>query len=755
MLISLDVQVRDFARVVLDELAPGLDAVAHQHREDLRRLQVFADGDLLERAVLGVHRGVEELVGVHLAEALEALQRHAVAADLEHPRAQLLERQGVVVLLAEHHVERGRAGQLLELLVDLHEACVLGRLEQGALQPVGLGRSRLALDDHRHDLGVVLLDKRGLVGLALVIVRLQQRDHGHRVGRALVEQRRLLEEADRVVPPLGPERRGPALVLLQQPAVLLPAGVREAEGVALAVGDVELLELVAQQDLLELRLLLDVDVLLARLDLVERRLRDVHVAGVDQLGHLAVQEGEHERANVSAVHVGVRHDDHLVIAGVRQVELLADAGADRRDQRLDLLVGEHLVYAVLLDVDDLPAQGQDRLGVAVAALLRRAASGVALDDEELRERGVAHRAVGELAGQRGVLERRLAAREVARLAGGVTRAGGVDRLADRLARLGRVLLEELGEALVDRGLHEALDRRVAELGLGLALELRVLDLHRDDRREALADVVALEVGILLLELADRARVAVDGAGERRAEAGQVRAALVRVDVVGEGEERLLVGVVPLERDLDLADLARVLDVDDLLVQRLARALAVQVLDEVDDAAVVLEGGLEALGAALVAEADLQALREERHLAETLLESRAVVVDRLEDLEVRQEGDAGPAAVRLGALFERAHRDAALVRLLVLVAVTPDREVQPLGERVHDGDAHAVETAGDLVAAALAELAARVKDREYDLGGRLLLLLHDVHRDAAAVVGHGDAVVRMDGDLDLGGLAGER
>ena len=42
-----------------------------------------------------------------------------------------------------------------------------------------------------------------------------------------------------------------------------------------------------------------------------------------------------------------------------------------------------------------------------------------------------------------------------------------------VARLGRVLLEELGQALVDGGLDEALDRRVAELGLGLALELRV------------------------------------------------------------------------------------------------------------------------------------------------------------------------------------------------------------------------------------------------------------------------------------------
>ena len=121
--------------------------------------------------------------------------------------------------------------------------------------------------------------------------------------------------------------------------------------------------------------------------------------------------------------------------------------------------------------------------------------------------------------------------------------------------VGGVLLEELGQALVHGRLDEPLDRRVAELGLGLALELRVADLHGDDRREALAHVLALKVLVLLLQLTLLARVRVDGAREGRAEAREVRAALVRVDVVGEGEERLLVGVVPLERDLHLADVA--------------------------------------------------------------------------------------------------------------------------------------------------------------------------------------------------------
>jgi hypothetical protein len=46
-------------------------------------------------------------------------------------------------------------------------------------------------------------------------------------------------------------------------------------------------------------------------------------------------------------------------------------------------VGEHLLEAHALDVEDLAAQREDRLGLAVAALLGRAACGVALDDVEL------------------------------------------------------------------------------------------------------------------------------------------------------------------------------------------------------------------------------------------------------------------------------------------------------------------------------------------------------------------------------------
>src|SRR5215211_6345912 len=180
----------------------------------------------------------------------------------------------------------------------------------------------------------------------------------------------------------------------------------------------------------------------------------------------------------------------------------------------------------------LPRSGKHRLGVAVAALLRRAARRVALDDEQLRLMRILDRAVRELAGESRVLERRLPPGQIARLARGIPGPGGVDRLDQDPAGVGGVLLEEVAERAVDDLLDETLDRGVAELGLRLALELRIGELHRDHRGEALPDVLPAQVLVLLLDQTAVSSDGIEGAGERRAEAGEMRPALVGVDVVG-------------------------------------------------------------------------------------------------------------------------------------------------------------------------------------------------------------------------------
>src|SRR6266511_3566059 len=65
--------------------------VAHQIGEDPLGARRVLDRDPLQRAARGVHRRLTQLVGVHLAQALEALERDAQARELEDGAAQAVE----------------------------------------------------------------------------------------------------------------------------------------------------------------------------------------------------------------------------------------------------------------------------------------------------------------------------------------------------------------------------------------------------------------------------------------------------------------------------------------------------------------------------------------------------------------------------------------------------------------------------------------------------------------------------------------
>src|SRR6185503_9996524 len=77
-----DVKVPDLPGLGLDELLAWRDLLAHQHREDRVGLFRVLDLGAEERPRLRVHRRLPELIGVHLAEALEALDRHVLAVHL-------------------------------------------------------------------------------------------------------------------------------------------------------------------------------------------------------------------------------------------------------------------------------------------------------------------------------------------------------------------------------------------------------------------------------------------------------------------------------------------------------------------------------------------------------------------------------------------------------------------------------------------------------------------------------------------------
>ena len=76
------------------------------------------------------------------------------------------------------------------------------------------------------------------------------------------------------------------------------------------------------------------------------------------------------------------------------------------------------------------------------------------------------------------------------------------------------------------------------------------------------------------------------------------------------------------------------------------------------------------------------------------------------------------------------------------------------ESVDDGDADAVQPAGDLVGI-LVEFSAGMQPRHDHFGGGDLLLLVEVGGNAAAVVDHGDGAVGIERHIDEGRVVGER
>ena len=228
-------------------------------------------------------------------------------------------------------------------------------------------------------------------------------------------------------------------------------------------------------------------------------------------------------------------------------------------------------------------------------------------------------------------------------------------------------------------------------------------------------------------------------------------AVDRVDVVGEGELRDGVRVVPLERNLDGDIVALGFHVDRLFVQDLLAL--VEQLDELGDAAGVLEAlrlGLAGLGigGAFVGEGDLDALVEEGELAQTIRERVVVVLVHGEDGLIGKEMNLG-ALARGGAHLAQLRDGVAFgVVHLPRKPIAPDLDVELFRERVDAGDADTVETARDLVVRGV-ELSARMQNRQHHLHRRHRHAVDRfvIHRNAAPVIHHRDRVVHMDRHID--------
>ena len=134
--------------------------------------------------------------------------------------------------------------------------------------------------------------------------------------------------------------------------------------------------------------------------------------------------------------------------------------------------------------------------------------------------------------------------------------------------------------------HDPAHLAVAQLRLRLAFELRVWHLHRNDRRQPLANVLSLEVVFFFLQELHAAGIFIDRTRQRRFETKLVRAAFVGVDVVRVTVDVFRVGIRELHRHIDDHIVLFLFKDDDILVQRLL--VAVQERNELADAIRMIE-----------------------------------------------------------------------------------------------------------------------------------------------------------------------
>ena len=495
--------------------------------------------------------------------------------------------------------------------------------------------------------------------------------------------------------------------------------------------------------------ILEVDRLFPLPDPVERRLGDVDPALFHQLLHVPEEKGEEQRPDVRSVDVGVGHDDDLAVPQAGRVEIvLADAGAQGRDHRPDLLRREHLVDARLFHIQDLPLEREDGLEPAIPGLLGRAPRRVPLDQKQFAQGRVLLLAVREFPGETGGVERPFPPRKLFRLPGGVPCPCGLEPFLDDLARHRGVLLEEGGQLLVDERIDKSLDLAVAELGLGLSLELGLGHFHGNDRGQPLAYVVPGQVLLDALEQIPGVCVLVDRPGQSGAKTDEVRSSLVGVDVVREGEDGLLIRIVVLEGHLRLNPVPLPFHEDRLGVQ--GGLVPVQVLDEGVDPPLVLE--LVGLAASFVEDGDPKPRVEKRQLAQPSGKDIEGEFGFGEDLRVGPERHLGAGLPGFARRLEGRHRLAPREADPVDGPVPAHLRLELLGQGVHHGDAYPVQPARNLVGR-LVELPAGVQGGQNHLDGGLSLSLHHVDGDSTAVVVHGHGIVLVDGDLDVVAVPG--
>ena len=218
----------------------------------------------------------------------------------------------------------------------------------------------------------------------------------------------------------------------------------------------------------------------------------------DQLRHLAIEEGEQQRGDMGAVHVGVGHDDDALIAQIVVAVFGAGAAAQRLHQ-----VGQFLVLLQLAGRRRWPRSGSCRAGAGSPGWRGRAPAWRCRRRCRLRpgkSRCPAAASRVQSASLPGRRSLRVAALRLTSFSCRLLEPvlGLIDHEIQQPVGLGRAFRQPVIEMIAHHIFHQALRVGARELVLGLALEFRLADEDRQHGAGRIHHIVGGDQRVLRL-----------------------------------------------------------------------------------------------------------------------------------------------------------------------------------------------------------------------------------------------------------------
>ena len=191
---------------------------------------------------------------------------------------------------------------------------------------------------------------------------------------------------------------------------------------------------------------------------------------------------------MGTVHVRICHNDNLVIAQFRNVEILMDSRTESCDHRFDLRIGVNFVKAGFLHIQNLTAKRKDCLRCAASRRLCGTTRRISLNNINFTVFRIFIGTVSQFSGKRRTLQSGLTACQISCLSGSIPCPLRQNRLLTDNFGNRRILLQKVSELFTYNIVNSTSRLRISEFLFRLSLKLRIFNLNADDSGQSLSDI---------------------------------------------------------------------------------------------------------------------------------------------------------------------------------------------------------------------------------------------------------------------------